>query len=513
MEQSVVRPLPWTIWRNMNIAATVSGNSRRTRELALQFMAPIAFLSIVLLLFPYFDGFEFDTDEGINVMKARLLACGYPLYEEIWSDQPPFFTYALAAAFRVFGFEVNVARFLVLILSCMLLWGSWRFLRAVGGNAFAFAGSLLIVLLPHYTKLSISVMVGLPAIAFAVISLSALAIWHQSRTNTWLVVSAFALGLSVLTKVFTGFLAPIFVVGLVVSEFSREGALSWRERLWPATFWILVLAFVTFASLILFVGLANVPQLLETHLAAREMPQFQSFSLENALNNTRAIMLLALLGSLLMLRRKRWLALYPLAWLGTAYLLLLYQAPVWYHQQLLVTIPAAILASCAVGEVMQWIPSLRRPHDFLSGRGLISIIVAIGVISAAMEQAPNTLELFDNQTFHTRSDVKTSSPEYGLVAKMTQYAPETQWVITDWPMYAFRAGLLVPPNLAVISWKRMATGALTEQQVLDTIRERRPEQVLIVRFEWPSIIEHLKEHYRAVYSQFGRTLYLRSDLL
>ena len=96
---------------------------------------------------------------------------------------------------------------------------------------------------------------------------------------------------------------------------------------------------------------------------------------------------------------------------------------------------------------------------------------------------------------------------------MTQYAPETQWVVTDRPMYAFRAGLLVPPNLAAISRKRLTTGALTEQQVLDTIRERRPEQVLLTRFKWPSITKYLKEHYRVLYSQDGRTLYLRSDLL
>ncbi len=490
------------------MTVTVLGNSRWTRNLTLQFVAPIAFLLIMLFLFRYFERFEFDTDEGINIMKAMLLAQGHPLYKEIWSDQPPFFTYALAVAFRIFGFDVNVARFLVLTLSCILLWGGWQFLKAVGGNTYAFTGSLLIVLLPYYTRLSISAMVGLPALAFAVLSLSALATWHQKRTTIWLIISSLALSVSVLTKAFTGFLVPIFIVGVAISEFSRKDALTWRKRLWPATLWTLVFTSVTFLLLILFVGLSNLPQLLETHLAARDVPRYQSFSINSALSNTRATILLALIGSLLMFRDKRWLALYPLAWLGTAYLLLHNYAPVWYHQQLLVTIPAALLAACAIGEVIRWIPKFYPLRTFLSGRGLISVIVAIALIFVVSDQAPHmVLRLFNFRAF-----LKISSQDYRLVEKMNTYAQETHWMVTDRPMYAFRAGVPVPPNLAAISWKRVATGTLTEQKILDTIRETRPEHVLLTRFKWPSIKQYLKDHYREIYSQSGKKLYLRNDL-
>ncbi|MEJ2263532.1 MAG: hypothetical protein P8X95_08800 [Anaerolineales bacterium] len=68
----------------------------------------------MLLFFPFRDKLQFDGDEGINLMKTVLVMRGYPLYDQIWSDQPPLLTYLLVAAFRVFGVEVNVGRLTVI---------------------------------------------------------------------------------------------------------------------------------------------------------------------------------------------------------------------------------------------------------------------------------------------------------------------------------------------------------------------------------------------------------------
>ncbi len=96
--------------------------------------------------------------------------------------------------------------------------------------------------------------------------------------------------------------------------------------------------------------------------------------------------------------------------------------------------------------------------------------------------------------------------------KMLKFAPETNWVVTDLPMYPFRARLPVPPNLAVFSLKRVETGNLTEEQVLDTIREYNPEQVLLGRFQFPVIEIYLRRGYRLVYFKDDMKLYVRNDL-
>jgi hypothetical protein len=96
--------------------------------------------------------------------------------------------------------------------------------------------------------------------------------------------------------------------------------------------------------------------------------------------------------------------------------------------------------------------------------------------------------------------------------KMIDHAPETNWVVTDLPMYAFRSRLPVPPNLAVFSLKRIETGSLTEGEVEATVRKYMPEQVLLGRFTYPSLEAFLEQHYRVIHSKEGMKLYLRKDL-
>lgn len=213
-----------------------------------------------------------------------------------------------------------------------------------------------------------------------------------------------------------------------------------------------------------------------------------------------------------MIRYQRWLALYLTAWSGIAYLLLSYHFPVWYHHYLLMTIPAAMLAACAVGEVGHWLRDFYRSRDFSIGRGLIIVIVTIGIILIVTAQVSSIRKLLSIRSLFVDSKVPVSSFQYRFVDNMIQHAPQTQWVITDQPMYAFRANLLVPPHLAVISRKRIKTGGLTEHEVLDTIHKWKPEQVLLIRFEWPLIENYLEEHYRVIFFHSGKKLYLRNDL-
>jgi hypothetical protein len=94
---------------------------------------------------------------------------------------------------------------------------------------------------------------------------------------------------------------------------------------------------------------------------------------------------------------------------------------------------------------------------------------------------------------------------------MNNHAPETQWFVTDVPMYAFRVGIPVPPPLSVISDKRLATGNLTETQIIDMINKYKPEQIFLGRFEFPELKSFLQDDYKILYTRGKRTLYLRKD--
>ena len=96
---------------------------------------------------------------------------------------------------------------------------------------------------------------------------------------------------------------------------------------------------------------------------------------------------------------------------------------------------------------------------------------------------------------------------------MEEYADQTKWVVTDMPMYAFRIHLPVPPQLATFSEKRIATGSLTEEEILATMSEYNPEQVLVARFAIPSLETYLKEHYTLVAAEEVFRLFIRNDIV
>ncbi|HEX5810344.1 MAG TPA: hypothetical protein VFY25_16865, partial [Anaerolineales bacterium] len=57
-----------------------------------------------------------------------------------------------------------------------------------------------------------------------------------------------------------------------------------------------------------------------------------------------------------------------------------------------------------------------------------------------------------------------------------------------------------------------ATGSLTEEDILTAVREYRPEQVLMARFDIPILEAYLEENYRLILSVEYFRLFLRNDL-
>lgn len=496
----------------MTDTVSINRSSSRISELLWHLGPPAVFILVMLIFFPFLHRFQFDADEGFNLMKALLLNHDYSLYSQVWNDQPPFFTYLLAGVIRLFGLNVDATRILVLILSAGLIWGAVQFLRITWGPWPALVVPFLLMLLPYFPELSVSVMIGLPAIVLAMLSLAGLAFWHQRHQERWLVFSALALSLSVMTKLFTGFLAPVFIIGILVDQyFTWRGALTWRKLLRPALIWGLVFGGLTAALALIFVGLPNLLDLIVPHITASERLAnrkiFTRFDLIYYLQRAQTILILAGLGGLMALVTRRWISFYLVAWVVGAYVLLSHNTPVWYHHQLLVTIPAAVLAAAAVGEAIQTFQSFFRTDIFLHIRIALSVIIFVSFAYVLREHFMSTVELFSPQpvfTYLTQPDVKTKDP---ILLQMKQTAAQSPWIVTDEPMYAFRAGMLVPPNLVVFSQKRLESGQLPIPEILDTLRAYKPELVLLGRFGLPELDKYLGQHYQIIIEDSDEQLY------
>ena len=495
---------------------TQSTNKNRWGTLLLlPIVLALIFLAFTFSYYPFREKLQYDADEGLNLMRSMLVTLGHPLYSEVSSDQPPLFNQILGLLFRVVGFEVNPARLLVLLFSTLLVWACTQFLQLTWGKIAAILFLPLAIMAPEYLRLSTSVMIGVPSIALAAVSMLFVTLWHQKRNSLWLVLSGSALALSVLIKLFTGFLAPVFLAGIIASAYfdRREESISWK-MFQPAMIWSICFAGLAILLGLVLVGLQNVWSIVFPHLAApvTESLEGDRYTINAHLQNAVPLLLLGLLGAVLTVYKRNWLTLYPLAWAVLAYVLFSFYSPVFYHHQLLITIPAAMLAAVGVGEGILALVHWRQSSNLIRFQTILGAAALIGFVWVSAYYLP----VVDRETLDSPRisgfSLRTTPWRLRVISTMNEYIDRTHWIVTDTPMYAFRVHRPVPPNLATFSGKRLATGSLTEEDILTAMREYQPEQVLMARFTIPALETYLQENYTLVLTEEFFRLFIRNDL-
>lgn len=483
------------------------------------FVLPLIIASIFLVFtfsyYPFREKLQFDTDEGLNLMRSMLVDLGHPLYSQVSSDQPPLFTQILALEMRISGFEVNPARVLVLLFSTLLVWAGAQFLQITSGKLAALLFLPLAIMVPRYLELSVSVMIGVPAIALAAVSMLFVALWHQKRHNIWLTLSGFALALSVLIKLFTGFLAPIFLVGITLSVYlnGERNGLS-LKILKPALIWGFCFGGLGLILGLILVGPQNVWSIIFPPLSAPTQNVFQSerFAINTHLQAAVPLLALGIFGALISIHKRNWLLLYPLTWSLLAYILLSFYSPVFYHHQLLITIPVAIMAAAGLGDGIPSFAGLKQPSALSHARTILGIIALIGFVLVSVHYMPMLDNELMNKPRLSGFTLKATPGKLKVIDTMNEYIDQTNWIVTDMPMYAFRVHRPVPPILATFSQKRLVTGSLTDEDILFAMREYQPEQVLMARFEIPAVEEYLRQHYTLILTAEFFRLFIRNDL-
>src|SRR5574341_1331231 len=172
--------------------------SRSAAELLLPIGLAVAFLGFVFAFSTFRREFQFDTDEGIDLMRAMLVHRGYPLYARVVCDQPPGLIYLLVLVFRLAGDlpgdQVGAARGVVMLFSALLVWAAARTALLLHGRLAAILVLPFILMMPSYIQLSASVMAEVPSLALAMTALVLVLEWHRDRRGVWLALSGLALG-------------------------------------------------------------------------------------------------------------------------------------------------------------------------------------------------------------------------------------------------------------------------------------------------------------------------------
>jgi hypothetical protein len=467
------------------------------------------FALLVLLFYPFRFPFELDPDEGIQLMKALLHAEGASLYAQIYSDQPPLFTLMLSGLLQAFGAKVLPARLAVLGFSLVLLGSASEHLRRTWGWVHAAAAVVLLAIVPAYVQLSVSVMVGLPAIALAMLALLSLTVWHERDRMVWLILAAALLALSILVKLFTVVLVPVILAGVLLipaKNRSPSGGLRSTLRWVPTAVWCVVFSVMLAVLAVVWVGPTHLAQLVETHLGAQDIGYFAGETLLRHTRDLWPLFALAAIGAGMSIRRRAWSSLYYAGWIAAAGFLLAFNRPVWYHQQLLVTAPAGVLAGIGLTESFRL--ALNRRDR---GRGSILLALLAGGLAVfySLQAGPRFLDRLRSDAPNLFPGAALEAREYDLLTLVEYFDPGGDWLITDRPMFAFRSRRSLPPALANVSQKVIRSGVLTEQQIIELIRESDAPVVLLGRFALPEVEAYLEPRYDQVYGYVDLRLYVK----
>lgn len=437
-----------------------------------------AYVLGMLLFWPYWELVELDADEGNTVMRAWMMARGYGLYTDIWSDQPPLMSYLPMWWCELVGWRVENVRVLVLLLAGLLVFGACDLVRVTHGAAAGLGTAMLLAASLYFKRLSASAMIGLPAIALAVLGIWAVARSDRGRHAAWLVAGGVFMALSLTTKLFTGFLAPLIVIWLAAqARGDAPGRSSLARALRPVLIWGLIAGLGSGVVLLATIGRADPGQLTQAHVRHQgESPEFSGMDLiTHAMRADWPLVVLAAVGMLAALRRRDWSTTIVILWLLTALVLLRLHSPVWYHHYLLVSVPLCLLGGVAIGHLVS--PradpaAVQRPHY---KRHALRMVTA-----AALVALPLTLVWGEREELAPQGGVDDEHHRF-VIDIMRHFSDQTQLVLTDRQVYAAHTGLPVPPELCVTSYKRFAAGLLTMADVAAVAARTRPEQIVLAR--------------------------------
>ena len=222
------------------------------KGLWIHIILPMVFVLFMLLFHPFRETFQQDTDEGINLIKAVLVMEGHQITGDIASDQPPLLSNLLAMVFEQAGVSVNIGRFVILLFSALLLGAAGMAAEIAWGRTTSLLVYLIMILLPNYLLASVSVMIGQPSIALAMVAMLCVFLWHRHRNWPWLLLSGIFMSLSIFMKIFTVILIPIFGIGLLVGQWvflrgTAKGGSYWIQLLKPAFVFSLSLVVISAA--------------------------------------------------------------------------------------------------------------------------------------------------------------------------------------------------------------------------------------------------------------------------
>ncbi|MGK7929820.1 MAG: ArnT family glycosyltransferase [Microcystaceae cyanobacterium] len=465
-------------------------------------LPPLCLLVLVLVFMPIGSVFEYNFDEGCEVMWAFLQNQGLLLYKDIWSDQTPVFSQFTRTSLAIFGNSIFHLRLLVLVFAAVLLYFFYETLALFFDRITAIFGTFILAFSRDFIPLAVQVKVDIPSLTFSMASIFFFfkGFYHKDRKFgvLFLILSSLFLELALFSKMYVVIIVfalatysgVMFLMNLKNRETKKwvvQAFLCWGISLF-------LFSLVTMVSFYLWLGNDIFDLFIGSHLRAKEYFTLDFTSLiQGAFKSETSLWLLSASGLLILFTKERWRIIFPLLWLVGAIAVLYDHKPAWSHYYLLLAIPMAWIASSVFFWVKQRLTSSYfgsfqsffnkdKTISFPSVGSRIVTFLAIGLIGMVLF-SPILLNLkVIVQGNHPFQKMWGEEIKAEILTNIKGFSDQTNWIATDRAMFAFYADLKVVPELAALPRKRVVTEEFNGSDFLEIIKKYNPEQVLIGRY-------------------------------
>lgn len=474
---------------------------------SLGLLVALSFFVIILASVHFKEAFEYNTDEGLYLMRSFLLLKGHVLYKQVWLDQPPVLVLLLSWLLKFLGPSVYICRILILVFSALLIWAVYQIISKMQDLFSAVLAVLLIIFSSSYVLWSVSVMAVIPPVSFAVLAIYAMLLYRAGHKVRYLLLSGGLFALALLTK----FLTVIFLPALLFEIFRNQKEKSVKENstaslacayaFWSAGF------LAVFLCISFVVTSVDFYQLWHPYILAKSLHSLTHENVLSWLKKEYDVLILAICALVFLKWRERRLIFFPLISFIFGVFILSNHAPLWPHHRFYLLLPLCWLASVSIYILRNQVSILLLNK---SGRKRTRPFITTAFLCAALGLSFARMPL--KYTRIKKQLTRTITPgEAKVVDLMNKYAPEVRLVVTDRPIFAFYANLPVHPHFTLASLKIMSVGIITADDYLNIIRNEQPELVLFARFRMlrKKIAPYLQKDYFLEYqSRDGTSLYV-----
>src|SRR3989338_3719239 len=434
-----------------------------------------------------------DKDEGIYTISLLLINNGNPAYRQTFLSQPPGFILAVYSGFKLFGQNLQAARFTIglwsLIGALAVLWigcelkNTWQTILAMS----------LSYLIPTFYIQTNVLQSDILVVTFSLLSLAAMVKFINSKKIFWFVITSFFLNFAFWTK-FDISLIPSMIFMIILFYYKKEISPS---KLFSMIMIFSITSIIFFLLFIFPFGISDVfRNTVGLRLKALTFYPLTHDLFLSYLKKDLILLLIVMVGILLSIinrARLKYPAIIFLIWeLTTIFFLIIYQ-PLFPHHLSLLVMPATLFFSYQFGYVLQ-----NKRYAFK----VISVIVLIISISYRIYIV-----------IKTPSEILTGQQK-SAVSIIKEYTNLHDYVISDEAILNAESGRLPPPALADISFVRIQSKDISTDRFIQIVNKYKPKLIIAWNGRLQSINNFKSSivDYRLLSSlACGKNIYIRNN--